>query len=232
MDGWIKTYREIMEHPMWMNTVDFKIFSWILFKANTNDKITGLKIGKGVTSVSVKRGQMIFGRHKAEEELFIDGSTIYKSIQRLEKWECVKLDSNNQYTLISVCNYEYYQGNKGSMVTSKEQPSNNQVTSKEQPSNTPKEDLEYKESKEEKELSEMEKAFKRWSEYRTSIKKPIHEASMEAAKNKLIKLSGNNPILAKEIVEDSIANGYQGLFELKNSKNVTEEPVGKKLRTL
>ena len=70
-------------------------------------------------------------------------------------------------------------------------------------------------------LTDMDKVFFKWKEYRSSIKKPIHKASMEAAKNKLIKLSGNNPVLAKEIVDDSIANGYQGLFELK--KKFVEE---------
>ena len=55
---------------------------------------------------------------------------------------------------------------------------------------------------------------------------------MELAKKELQDLSGGNFELAEKIVNQSIAKSWQGLFELKNSKNVTEEPVGKKLRTL
>ena len=72
----------------------------------------------------------------------------------------------------------------------------------------------------------------KWVNYRTAIKKPIKPVSMELAKKELQDLSGGNFELAEKIVNQSIAKSWQGLFELKNSKNVTEEPVGKKLRTL
>ena len=72
----------------------------------------------------------------------------------------------------------------------------------------------------------------KWVNYRTAIKKPIKPVSMELAKKELQDLSGGNIELAEKIVNQSIAKSWQGLFELKNSKNVTEEPVGKKLRTL
>lgn len=146
--SFIKIHREIIEHPCFINATDFKIFSWLLLKANYKDSSVGLKTGRSMQSVSLKRGQLLFGRHAAEMELNIDGSTIYKSLQRLDKWECISQQSNNQYTLITIVNYDTYQSNIDESVTSKEQVSNSKVTSKEQVSNTYKEEIEVKESKE------------------------------------------------------------------------------------
>jgi hypothetical protein len=55
--------------------------------------------------------------------------------------------------------------------------------------------------------------------YRKAIKKPIREVSMEAFKKKLIKLGNSNEETMIEILEQSIANGWQGIFELKQTKN-------------
>ncbi|MDJ0503789.1 MAG: hypothetical protein PX635_00875 [Nostocales cyanobacterium LE14-WE12] len=55
--------------------------------------------------------------------------------------------------------------------------------------------------------------------YRKAIKKPIREVSMEAFKKKLIKLGNSNEETMIEILEQSIANGWQGIFELKNVNN-------------
>lgn len=109
---------------------------WCLCKSNFKDRSIPLKVGKGEIIVKVKRGSFIFGRYKAENELFIDGSTIYKSIKKLEEMEMIKIESNNQYSIVTVCNYDKYQDNSEYKVTTKEQPKNNQVTTNEQPSNT------------------------------------------------------------------------------------------------
>lgn len=57
-------------------------------------------------------------------------------------------------------------------------------------------------------------AWERWLAYRVSIKKPIKHASMHAAALKLSRFGDDQ----EGVVEQSVANGYQGLFELKKSK--------------
>jgi len=135
-NGFILLSRGILESDVFASQKLLKIWVWCLCKANFKDKSVPLKIGKGETIIKVKRGSFIFGRNKAEEELFIDGSTIYKSIQKLKEFEMIEINSNNQYSIITICNYNAYQDIGRYKVTSKEQPSNNQVTAKEQPSNT------------------------------------------------------------------------------------------------
>lgn len=55
--------------------------------------------------------------------------------------------------------------------------------------------------------------WKRWEQYRTAIKKPLKPASIPAAQKAMAKFGAQQ----LEVVEQSIANGWQGLFELKGS---------------
>ena len=55
-------------------------------------------------------------------------------------------------------------------------------------------------------------AWECWLEYRKQIKKPIRPVSFVAAQKDMAKFGS----LQAEVVEQSIANGWQGLFPLKN----------------
>jgi len=135
-NGFILLSRGILDSDVFASQKLLKIWVWCLCKANFKDKTVPLKFGKGEQIIKVKRGSFIFGRNKAEEELFIDGSTIYKSMQKLKEMEMIQIDSNNQYSIVTICKYNDYQDAKEYKVTSKEQVKDNQVTSKEQVSNT------------------------------------------------------------------------------------------------
>jgi len=58
-------------------------------------------------------------------------------------------------------------------------------------------------------------AWGEFKEHRRQIKHPLTELAESKAVAKLIKLSYGNPSTAVEIINESIAAGWQGLFELK-----------------
>lgn len=61
--------------------------------------------------------------------------------------------------------------------------------------------------------------IKEWIDYKQDIKDMYKSnKSIKACYEKLIKLSNNNISIAREIINNSIANGYKGFFELKNNK--------------
>lgn len=60
----------------------------------------------------------------------------------------------------------------------------------------------------------FKKTLLKFAEFRKKIKKPIKEASKEQFLKKLIKYSENNKEIAIEILNNSIANGWQGIFPL------------------
>lgn len=148
MSDWIKIHRSILESYSFANPVSFKIWAWMLLKANYKTSFAPLKIGKGTISVKIERGQFIFGRNKAEKELNIDGSTIYRTLQKFEELKQIKIEASSQYSIITICNYDFYQ----SKQDQDEQPTNNLRTGNEQPTNSTrttdehiKEELESKE---------------------------------------------------------------------------------------
>jgi len=158
MDGYFKVYRKILESQVFAHQTALKIWIWCLAKVTFKDRFVPLKSGKGTITVALKPGQFIFGRFTAEEELNIDGSTVYKWIQKFASpdFDMITIESNNQYSIITLCNWEQYNTATEEEVTTEGQPSNSQVTAKGQPSNSQvtqtrmlKNDKKEKESKEE-----------------------------------------------------------------------------------
>ena len=90
-------------------------------------------------------------------------------------------------------------------------------------------DKEYKEKKEEKEVKELknlyypndeklDRAFTDFVAMRKQIKKPLTERAIDIAMKKINDLSGGDNDKAIKIIEQSIMNGWQGLFPLKNDQ--------------
>ena len=184
-NGYIIISRDLINHEIFASEKLLKIWIWCILKANYKDRFVPFKINKGHTTIEIKRGQFIFGRFKAEEELFIDGSTIYKCLQKLKTLECIDISSNNQYSIITICNYDTYQSPHNYEVTGKEQPSNNQGTTKEQPRNTNKKDKQDNKDK------KRESAF---SFYNSEIEK--NQTAPQIEKYIMMKdfLFGKNPL--------------------------------------
>lgn len=154
--SYIKVHRDILESYCFSSSNSFKIWMWLLLKANYKKTFIRLKAGKGETVVEINRGQLIFGRFRAEEELGIDGSLIYRVIKKFEELEQIIVESNNQYSIITICKYDDYQGEDNSdeqqmnnKRTTNEQQTNIERTTNEHQTNTHKEFLEEKEYKEE-----------------------------------------------------------------------------------
>ena len=55
-------------------------------------------------------------------------------------------------------------------------------------------------------------------EYRKAIKKPLKEASQKSFLKRLTKLSNGDENEMIEILDQSIANGWQGIFEIRKEK--------------
>ena len=132
MEGFINLHRTLLDSMIFSSQTGLKIWIWLLLRASYRKRHVSLKIGKGETTVTIERGQLLFGRYKAEEELCIDGSTIYRWIKKLEENDMILLQSNNQYSIITICNYDTYQSEN----TNEEQPMNNQRATNEQQVNS------------------------------------------------------------------------------------------------
>lgn len=97
-ETWIKLYRKIMKSPIWGNEKALKIWIWCLLKA-THEEREQL-VGQQV--VELKKGQFVFGRKKASDELQMNENTIYRYIKLLEK---IRNDNSKKQQQIHSYNY-------------------------------------------------------------------------------------------------------------------------------
>lgn len=79
--------------------------------------------------------------------------------------------------------------------------------------------------------SELELKFEAFILFRKKLKKPVLEESLQALKDRLWSISDKNEQSAIEIINQSIANGWQGLFKLKTeNENLKPKNHGKRDR--
>lgn len=144
MIGHIKLHREILDSQIFAHAGMLRLWIWLLVKARFIDGWITISSGKGETTIELKRGQLLFGRNSAEISLDVDGSTIYRWMQKLEQMGNISMESNSHYTVVTICNYNTYQGDNVHNVTTNEQPMNNQRTASEQQVNTKKKEKNIK----------------------------------------------------------------------------------------
>lgn len=139
MEGSVLLHRCLLDSQVFAHQTALKIWIWCLCKASYKDRFVPLKIGKGEITIKLLPGQFIFGRFKAEEELGIDGSSIYRWMQKFESEEfgsMINIESNNQYSIITICKWGDYQVSPIKKRTTNEQPMSSQRTADEQQLNT------------------------------------------------------------------------------------------------
>ena len=123
MEGWIKLHRKLLSSKIFSNEKILKIWIWCLLKASSQAYETIV----GLTNVKLEKGQFIFGRKKAAEELKMNENTIYKYMKVLEKEQNINIKSNNKYSIVTIEKWGQYQFNE-EISNSK---SNNKITTKE-----------------------------------------------------------------------------------------------------
>jgi hypothetical protein len=186
--NYIKLTRDILDHPVFAHQVAFKIWMWCLLRASYKNRSVPFKVSKGDTIVNIKAGQFIFGRFKAEESLGIDGSTIYRWMQTFasEGWDLITIESNNQYSIITICNWDKYQQGDNK----KEQPKNSKRTANEQPMDNGRTTDEHKQ-----EGLEGKECIIEYSEfYKSELIKSNHDENYKNFIDFLYGLNGNDGI--------------------------------------
>lgn len=111
MEGWIKLHRKILECEIWISDDDEPFdrrSAWIdlLLLANHRDKQI---IFDGKAFV-VKRGQYVTSVRKLASRWMWGNQKTLKFLRLLEEIGMIEKDSDSRRTLITIVNYEVYQG--------------------------------------------------------------------------------------------------------------------------
>jgi|3_EtaG_2_1085321.scaffolds.fasta_scaffold86197_2 hypothetical protein len=128
MNGWIKLHYKFLKWE-WSNDANMvALFLHLLLKANYQ--------GRNWRGQDIKRGELITGLHSLSAETGISLQSLRTCLKRLKSTNEITIKSTNKYSVICIRNYNKYQHEPTSKLTSK--LTNNQQTTNKQLT-TPKE---------------------------------------------------------------------------------------------
>ena len=217
MEGYIKLYRQIMKWEWYDDANTFRLFIHLLLKANYEDaQWRGL---------AIKRGQLFTSIGHLSHELKISDKAIRIALDKLIKTKEVASEGASNGTMITICKYDSYQSSFNT-----EGQTEGQTRGERGATNNNNNNNKEKKNKE-IDLSFLQKDFipivEKWLLYKKEKKQEYKgQTSINTFCKKLIEYSNGEPIIAEAIIEQSIANNWAGIFELKNNNNGNKQQNG------
>ncbi len=217
MEGYIKLYRQIMKWEWYDDANTFRLFIHLLLKANYEDAQW-----RGLT---IKRGQLFTSIGHLSHELKISDKAVRIALDKLIKTKEVASKGASNGTMITICKYDSYQSNFNT-----EGQTEGQTRGKRGATNNNNNNNKEKKNKE-IDLSFLQKDFipivEKWLFYKKEKKQEYKgQTSINTFCKKLIEYSNGDAIIAEAIIEQSIANNWAGIFELKNNNNGNKQQNG------
>lgn len=228
MDGWIKIHRKLLDWEWYDDGNVVRVFLHLLLTANFEPKKW-----HGIT---IERGQLATSVVNLASQVHLTSKQIRIVLEKLKNTNEIGIQTTNKYTLITICKYADYQTQEATIgQTNGNQTANEGQTNGNQRATTKEIKKDKKERTEEnifaQAVDELQPEIKEsimacaneiecWIDYKKNEFRAKYKTaiSFKAFLNKLYNLGNGNPEIMKAIIEQSIANHYQGIFELKNKK--------------
>jgi hypothetical protein len=209
MDGWIKLHRKFINWEWFDNNNMVKLFIYLLLNCNHQDN--------NWHGINIKRGQFLTSIDKLSKNLKLTNQQTRTLIGKLKMSGELTSETTNQFTILTLVNYNTYQDEK----TKINKQNNDKITNEQQTTN--KQTNNKQEDKKEKNdknkinsslfLNEnFVKIWEEWITFRKEMKKPLTETTIKKQIKHLEQFEVHNSIL---MIEQSIQNGWLGIFELK-----------------
>lgn len=219
LPGWIKLHRCFIEWEWYRCSNTKALFIHLILKANFETKQwQGYQVG---------RGQVVTGLNALSVETGMSIQTIRTSLTRLEKSGEINRQSNNRFSLITICNYDRFQASEekdnnlaNTPATSEQQTNNNDLRSKRNKrSNTP---FDFLKSLIEKGV--VEQVAKDWLEVRKRKKASNTQTAFKGLETQIVK-SGLN---WNEAITTAVTHSWAGfnadwITDKSHSNSATEQ---------
>lgn len=157
-NGWIKIHRKLLDWEWYGDFNMLRMWIHLLLNANFEEKKW--------MGIVIKRGQLVTSIKSLCDQTGLTAMQVRLCLDRLTKTGEINKQSNNQFTIITICKYDFYQStdeddNKqnNKRITNEQQTDNKQTTNEQQTDNkritTTKEYKEREEREERKELQRI-----------------------------------------------------------------------------
>lgn len=112
MGRWIKIYEEVRGHWIYQNPEYYKWWSDLLFDANFKDT----KCLSGNKVITIKRGELVAGINSLCKQWDRSKTKVITFLKMLESEQMIARRVDNLTPIITICNYESYQGSVDNLV--------------------------------------------------------------------------------------------------------------------
>jgi biotin operon repressor len=129
-EGYVKVYRKLLTSAVFDDPVTLKVWMWCLLRANFQPR----PIEFAGEQIDLNAGDFITGTFSAADELKMSKSTVWRKLEKLERWGNITVKSGNRFSIITVNKYGDYQNEAfqvretdGNPVGTQREPSGNPV---------------------------------------------------------------------------------------------------------
>jgi len=125
-DGYVRLYRKSLGSAVWRDPLTWKFWCWCLMKATYKPR----QIIVNHVPVDLQSGQFVFGRQACCQETGLSARQTRTRLKTLEKAKNLTIQTTNRFSVVTVCNWETYQGNGNGERPAERHTSDQQATSK------------------------------------------------------------------------------------------------------
>jgi len=230
--GFITLHRKIVDWEWYSDANVFRVFTHLILTANWEPRKW-----KGVP---VKRGQKITSIQHMAEETGLTEQSVRTAIKKLKLTGEITTKATNKYTLVTLINYDFYQDKEKQLtseltneLTNEQQTTNKQLTTTKQLNKETIKtkykdhvkkncDTSVKTTKSENEVKipdklntpEFLQAWEEWQTYRKQRRQTLTVASIKKQIEFLASIGVQDAVIS---INESIKNGYTGLFKVKQA---------------
>ena len=135
-NGYIKLYRSILKWEWWDHINTTRVFIWLLLNAQWEDyRYRGYK---------VPRGSLVIGRKRMSKDLRMSEQSIRTALEHLKSTNEITIQSTNKFSLVTIVNWDKYQGKDDEINQQTNQQINQQSTNNQPTTNHIIRNKEYK----------------------------------------------------------------------------------------
>lgn len=231
-NGWIKLNKKILKWG-WYSDVNVKItFLHLLLVANYEE---GEYLGQ-----KIKRGQAVIGLKATSKKIGISIQNLRTALEKLEKSGEITRKSTNKFTLVTIENYNKYQGSEtvsnnstNKRLTNDQQTTNKRLTNDQQHLRN----KEYKNNKNIRNIyisdivasepAELHDYLNDFVKMRKSIKAPLTARALKSVLKELEKLSDGDIETKIAILEQSIVKCWKTVYPLSINNSQKNDDKGR-----
>ncbi len=205
---WIKLHRKLLESAV--GSDPWLCYLWVQLLLRANWKPSWFM------GLLIEAGQIAFGQESFARELKVNRTKLSRALKKLENWKQIEQQTNNRFTVVTICNWETYQVSEPESA----QPTNNKRTSGEHQTRNkrahPKKDNNFKKDKKVTPLPPLpanldndtfRDGIAAWLDYKPPYKPPGLKALITRASRRAEEHGVSAVVKA---FEKAMANGHKG----------------------